>query len=113
MKMTKTFGKYEFSKPLKIIKWEPPELSGLYAILKPDIHAEGLPVTPIYFGQTGNFAERGFIKSHEKYKDWIREAFEEEHIFIAIYLMPDSTEKERKVIEAELVKEYNPVCNRE
>jgi hypothetical protein len=70
-----------------------------------------LPLKPIYFGQTGNFAERGFIKSHEKYKDWIREVAEEENIFIAIYPMLGSTEEERKTIETELIDQYQPACN--
>jgi len=111
MKMTLTFDKYEFSKPVKIIKWEPPESRGLYVILKPDLSSSLLFLKPIYFGQTGNFAERGFIKSHEKYKDWIREAFEEEHIFIAIYPMPGSTEEERQAIESKLIDQYHPACN--
>ena len=107
-----TFDKYEFSEPTQITKWEPPESKGLYAILKPDIHAEGLlPVKPIYFGQTENFAERGFIKSHKKYPDWIEEAREIDNLFIAIYLMPGSTEEERKAIETELIAKYQPVCN--
>lgn len=109
--MNMTFDKYEFSEPVKITKWEPPESRGLYVILKPDLSSSPLPLKPIYFGQTGNFAERGFIKSHEKYKDWIREVVEEEHIFIAIYLMAGSTEEERKTIETELIARYQPACN--
>jgi len=112
MEMTMTFDKYEFSKPVKITKWEPPESRGLYVILKPDLSSSPpLPLKPIYFGQTGNFAERGFIKSHKKYKDWIREVVEEEQILIAIYPMPDSTEEERKAIESKLINQYQPVCN--
>jgi len=51
------------------------------------------------------------LKSHEKYKDWIREVIEEEQIFIAIYLMPGSTEEERRLMQAELIAKYQPVCN--
>ncbi len=113
MKMNITFDDHEFSKPVKITEWEPPESKGLYAILKPDIQAGHPPFKPIYFGQTGNFAERGFITSHEKYPCWVKELPEEEHMSIAIYLMPDSTEGERRAVEAELIKEYDPACNRE
>jgi len=113
MKMTMTFGEYEFSEPVKITEWEPPESRGLYAILKPDLSSSPLPLKPIYFGQTKNFAERGFIKSHEKYPCWVKEVPEEKYISIAIYPMPGSTEEERTAIEAELIKEYDPVCNRE
>jgi len=110
-KMNIIFGEYEFSEPTRIAKWEPPKAPGLYVILKPDLSGSPIPLKPIYFGQTGNFAERGFIKSHEKYKDWIREVIEDEQMFIAIHLMPGSTEEERKTIETELIAKYQPVCN--
>jgi len=111
MELNMTFDKYEFSEPFKITKWKPLESRGLYVILEPDLYSSPLPLKPIYFGQTGNFAERGFIKSHEKYKDWIKEVVKEEHLFIAIYLMPGSTEEERKDIESKLIDKYHPVCN--
>ena len=111
MKMTMTFGEYEFSKPVKIIEWEPPESSGLYAILKPDLSSSPLPVKPIYFGQTGNFAERGFLRSHEKYEDWLKEVPGEEYLTISICQMPGSTKEEREAIESKLIDEYHPVCN--
>ena len=109
--MNMTFDEHEFSEPTQIAKWEPSESAGLYVILKPDLYSSPLPLKPIYFGQTGNYAERGFIKSHEKYKDWIREVVEEENIFIAIYPMLGSTEEERKAIESKLINMYHPVCN--
>ena len=109
--MNMIFDKYEFSEPVKISKWEPPESRGLYAILKTDIHAERLPFKAIYFGQTENFAERGFLKSHHKHEDWIKEAREIDNLFITIYLMPGSTEGERKAIETKLIAQYQPACN--
>jgi len=105
------FEKYEFSEPTRIAKWVPPKSAGLYVILKPDLSSSPLPLKPIYFGQSEDLSERGFIKSHHKYKDWIKTAGEEEHIFIAIYQMLGSTEEERKTIEAELIAKYQPVCN--
>ncbi len=111
MEMNITFDEYEFSEPVKITKWEPPESRGLYAILEPDLSAGHPPFKPIYFGQIENFAERGFIESHGKYPDWIKEAREIDNLFIAIYLMPGSTEGERKAIETELIAQYQPACN--
>lgn len=111
MKMNITFDEYEFSKPVKITKWEPPESRGLYAILVPDLSVEGLPLRAVYFGQTENFAERGFPKSHHKFEDWVKEAMEIDHLFIAIYSMPGSTREERESIESKLINLYHPVCN--
>ena len=105
------FDKHEFSKPTRIDKWEPPKAPGLYVILKPDLSSSPIPLKPIYFGQTRNFAERGFLKSHENYKYWVKEVGSEDGIFIAIYIMLGSTEKERKTMEAELIAKYRPACN--
>ncbi len=109
--MNMIFDKYEFSEPSRIAKWVPPESAGLYVILKPDLSSSPLPLKPIYFGQSEDLSERGFIKSHHKYKDWIKKVGEEEHIFIAIHQMLGSSEEERKTIEAELIAKYQPVCN--
>jgi len=111
MEMNITFDEYEFNEPVKITKWEPPESRGLYVILVPDLHVEGLPLRPIYFGQSENFAERGFLKSHHKHEDWIKEAREIDNLFIAIYDMPGSTKEEREAIESKLINLNHPVCN--
>lgn len=105
------FDEHEFSKPTRIAKWEPPKAAGLYVILKVDLSRSPMPFKSIYFGQTRNFAERGFLKSHENYKYWVKEAGSEDGIFIAIYIMLGSTEKERKTMEAELITKYRPACN--
>ena len=114
MTMNIIFDEYEFNEPVKITEWEPPESKGLYVILKPSLSSPvNLPFEPIYFGQSGNFAERGFIESHKKYECWEREVGSKEDIFIAIYPMPDSTEEERMEIESKLIARYHTdeICN--
>jgi len=105
------FDNHEFSKPRRIADWEPPKAAGLYVILKPDLSISPIPLRPIYFGQTSNFAERDLLKPHEIY-NWIQEAESDEGIFIAIYIMLGSIEEERKTMEAELIAKYLPVCNK-
>jgi len=110
--MNINFDEHEFSEPMRIAKWVPPKSAGLYVILKVDLSRTPMPFKSIYFGQTRNFAERGLLKSHENYEHWIKEAGSEEGIFIAIYLMLGSTEEERKIMVAELIAKYQPVCNK-
>jgi len=105
------FDNHEFSEPKQIAKWEPPKTAGLYVILKPDLSNSPIPLKPIYFGQTSNFAERDLLKSHEIY-NCVKEAESEESVFIAIYIMRGSIEEERKAVEAELIAKYRPVCNK-
>jgi len=109
--MNITFGEYEFTKPTRIDKWEPPKAPGLCVILILDLSSSRIPLKPIYFGQTRNFAERGFLKSLEIY-NLIKEAGSEDDIFIATYIMLGSIEEERKTVEAELIAKYQPVCNK-
>ena len=106
------FDNHEFSIPKRIAKWEPPKGAGLYVILKPDLSSSPMPLKPIYFGQTSNFAELNLLKSHKNYKYWVKEVISEDGIFIAIYIMLGSIEEERKTMEAELIAKYRPVCNK-
>jgi len=105
------FDNHEFSIPMRISKWQPPKAAGIYVILKPDLSISPIPLKPIYFGQTRNFAEQGLLKSHE-ICNWVKEAESEDGVFIAIYLMLGSTEEERKIMVAELIAKYRPVCNK-
>ena len=110
LKMNIIFDKHEFSEPTRIDKWEPPKAAGIYVILKHDLSRSPIPLKPIYFGQTSNFAERDLLKSHE-ILNWVKEAESDDGIFIAIYIMLGSIEEERKIMEAELIAKYRPVCN--
>ncbi len=108
--MSIIFDNHEFSKPRRIADWEPPKAAGLYVILKPDLSISPIPLKPIYFGQTSNFAERDLLKSHEIY-NLVKKMDSDEGIFIAIYIMLGSIEEERKTMQAELIAKYRPVCN--
>ena len=105
------FDNHEFSEPTRIAKWTGPKSAGLYVILKPDLSSSPVPLKPIYFGQTSNFALLDLLKPHE-ICNWVKEAEYEDCIFIAIYQMLGSTEEERKTMEAELIAKYQPVCNK-
>jgi len=105
------FGKYEFSKVTRIALWKPSKAPGLYVILIPDLSSSPIPLKPIYFGQTKNFAEQDFLKSHEIY-NCVKKAPSEDGIFIAIHIMIGSIEEERKTRETELIAKYQPVCNK-
>jgi len=109
--MSIIFDNHEFIKPRRIADWEPPKAAGLYVILKPDLSIRPIPLKPIYFGQTSNFAERDLLKSHKIY-NLVKEMDSDEGIFIAIYIMLGSIEEERKTMQAELIAKYRPVCNK-
>ena len=105
------FGHRLFSDPTAAAQWVPPSGPGVYAILIADRLCHPRPFRPIYFGQTGDFAERGFFKGHGKYWEWRAVADAEANLFVATYPMPFSTLAAREGAERDLVQHYRPVCN--
>lgn len=105
------FGGYEFSEPVQLIHWVPPSIAGLYAILIPDNTYNPRPFRVIYFGETKNYSERGFIRSHHKYSAWLNVAGSEDNLYVSTFFMVLSPSLQRVVTETYLINEYRPVCN--
>ena len=110
--MSIKYSGYVFDEPVLISNWNAPYRAGLYAILVPDQSVTPRPFRVIYFGESGNMSERGFLKLHAKFPCWIREAGSENNLYVALLLMPDSTPEQRRVAETQLIANYNPACNR-
>jgi hypothetical protein len=106
-----TFNNFTFTEPIPLTQWNPPNQAGVYVILVPDSTASPKPFRAIYFGEAGNFAERGFPSSHHKYSRWVNECGTSSRIFVATYPMPNSTPEGRRSVEAKLCASYNPSCN--
>ena len=105
------FANYQFSEPAVITDWRTEEQVGIYVILVQDPKAKSQSYKAIYFGESQNLSDSGFIKSHQSYPCWIREAESEGNLYIATFPMPDSALDLRQSIVAFLVKYYHPVCN--
>jgi hypothetical protein len=101
---------YLFSEPCDLATWKPPAESGIYVILVPDEVCKPRPFREIYFGQTKDCSERGFPDSHHKSLDWKLVA-RGRRLFVAVHLMPRSTEPQRCAVETELCAAYKPRCN--
>lgn len=100
--MSITYGNYLFKGPIPIVEWKPPYKAGIYTLLIPDPRWDPIPYRPIYIGESGNLSRRDFIRAHRQYPDWIQLAGSEDNLYIAVYLMPNSTPGERGVIEYQL-----------
>lgn len=101
---------FEGSKPL--IGWEAPNRAGIYAIfMRPQPQNDPNTYRVTYIGETGDFSDRGFPRSHHKFSCWKSAAGSEANIYVAIYLMPGSTEKDRMDLEQQLITAYKPSCN--
>lgn len=103
-----TIGGYQFDGPVKLNDWDPPCRAGVYAILRYDITASNYPV--VYVGESSNMSERGFT-THHALPCWLGQVSSINDLYIATYLMPDSTADERRVVETALINLYHPICN--
>ena len=110
--MTIKYGDYVFNEPVQISSWAPPYQPGVYAILIPEKKIEPKPFQVIYFGELSNMSERGFLKSHHRYLCWYRQARSDKFLYIATYLMPNSTAEQRRAVESQLIQKYEPICNK-
>jgi hypothetical protein len=106
--MTITWGDITFDGPFPATNWDPPHRAAVYAIMVKTNDKYRI----VYFGESGNLSERGFWRSHHKFECFMEEAGnDEQKLYIGIHLMPNSTEADRKRIEARLVAQHSHLCN--
>lgn len=103
-----------FDGPYRLDTWEAPQQSGVYAVLHKTISDAG-PITYIidYCGQGRNLSfYRGYPWIQHRMKRLIARTGSKENVYIAVFLMPDSSKQERQQIEEALLKTFNPYFNR-
>jgi hypothetical protein len=64
----------------------------------------------VYVGETSDLNEKS-INLHHKRGCWIERAGSELNLYIAIYPMPDSIQRQRQRIQAKIKFENEPPCN--
>jgi len=100
--------------PYRLDTWEAHQQSGVYAVLHKTTSDAG-PITYIidYCGQGLNLASyRGYPWIQHRMKRLIARTGSKENVYIAVFLMPDSSKQERRQIEEALLKTFNPYFNR-
>ena len=100
---------YEFLGPVKLSEWGPPMDDVIYAIMSRD--KDTFNVT--YLGQSEKTDKNDFFTKNEKFKCWLTHAGSENNLYLSIYLMPNSDEKDRQRIVDKAVSHYKPICNLE
>ena len=103
-----------FDGPYRLDNWEAPKQSGVYAVMHKSITGDK-PNTYIidYCGQGYNLSSyRGYPWLRHRIKRLVARTGATENVYIAVFLMPDSSKLERRQIEEALVKTFNPYFNR-
>jgi len=103
-----------FDGPHKLENWEAPAESGVYAVMHKMDSGNGPNTFVIdYCGQGRNLSlYRGYPWIHHRIKRLKTYAGSLENVYVAVFLMPDSSKQERRQIERALVKTFNPFFNR-
>ena len=107
-----SYGTLQFSDPEPLTRDALPFTAGLYAILVPNYEYRPVPYEPIYFGQCANLRAAVGIH-HLAYNRWRWHPRGRQGLFVAYVSMPSSTDDWRRYNEAQLIRQYNPVCNRD
>jgi len=100
---------YEFLGPIKLADWGPPMDKVVYIILAREKDTFKI----IYADQSEKTNENDFFTKNEKFKCWITHAGSESNLYLSIYQMSNSKEKDRKRIVNKALEQYKPICNME
>jgi hypothetical protein len=104
-----TYVDRRFSEPTFLHACVLPMLAGVYVILVYDAGYSPRPYRLLYVGESENLNER-VSTNHEKYSAWCREA-QNQMLYVA-YHLTGMNRVERYTLEAAVIREYNPPCNK-
>ena len=98
---------YEFLGPIKLAEWGPPMDEVIFVILAREKDIFNV----IYVEQSEKTNQNDFFTKNEKFKCWLTHAGSEKNLYLSIYLMPNSDEKDRQRIVTKAISHYKPICN--
>jgi hypothetical protein len=104
------FGDCVFTSPLRLNGQWIPDTPGMYAVLMPDCTWAPLPFQPVFFGEI-QAAGAPAVVTQEDYLSWVRAASGKD-LYLAICRMPDVPAAHRHETIRQLIRAYDPLCNR-
>ena len=98
---------YEFLGPIKLSDWGPPMSEVVFVILARNKDIFNI----IYIDQLEKTNETDFFTKNKKFKCWLTHTGSEDNLYLSIYPMAGSEEKERNRIVNKALEQYKPICN--
>ncbi|MFI5405533.1 MAG: hypothetical protein ACHQ1D_03350 [Nitrososphaerales archaeon] len=98
---------YEFLGPIKLAEWGPPMSEVVFVILARNKDIFNI----IYIDQSEKTNETDFFTKNKKFKCWLTHTGSEDNLYLSIYPMIGSDEKERNRIVNKALEQYKPICN--
>ena len=93
---------YEFLGPIPLDDWGPPMEKIIYILFAKVKNG----FNPIYVDQIEKTDQNDFFINNEKFKCWIEKAGNEQSLHLAIHLMEDSEENDRKRVVDKIISHY-------
>ena len=104
------FDGFPFSTPVPLVRWTPPRRAGIYTVMVEDPQWKPVPARPIYFGESGDLAGRGFPFNHHAVDVWF-EVARGALLWISYLPTPGWSDSERRSVETRLTDHYQTPCN--
>ena len=67
----------------------------------------------LYAGESQKTEETDFFTKNDKFKCWLTHAGSEDNLYLAIFPMDGSEEKDRAAVVNKTIAKYKPICNLE
>ncbi len=98
---------YEFLGPIKLVEWGPPMEKVVFVILVRNKDTFNI----IYIDQLEKTNENDFFTKNKKFKCWLEHTGTGDNLYLSIYPMIGSEEKDRIRVVNKALERYKPICN--
>lgn len=90
----------------------PPAMSAVYAITyKQDPDKRPKSHTVLYFGESADMSAEVAPKGNTIAESWMDRGGDAANLYVFYHPMPSATMWERKAVQEQLIREYDPVAN--
>lgn len=103
--MTLKLADREFDGPFPLAQWSGGPVPGVYSLLVRD----GQGYRPVFVGETANFLERAFPPARRGTAGWLALADYHQSLYIAVHPLAGAID--RKALERQMIRAYQPECN--
>src|SRR5947207_447199 len=102
--------RFKFTANGSLTNWQPPPLSGVYAISYKRSPDNPKAHTILYFGQAGNLSGEAPDLNTQVLHAWADSGHNVGDLYVFVHSMPGSTSGERSSVQEQLIAEYRPLC---
>jgi len=104
--------RFRFVAAGSLVSWDPPPVTGIYAITANQNPERPKAQTILYLGQAENLSADAPEQIRQVLDAWKNSSQDVRELSVFIHVMPGSNSGELAKVQEQLVSEYRPRCNR-